>query len=324
MQIKDAKEIPLPFVVEHIGGRYSHTDRHGNLWYFSPFRPKEKTASFKISPDNKTWYDFGKSNLVGPHTLQSKKHNGGDIIDLLCDYSHRDRRAGIKASLDELEALSKGPKKAVIHKREHTAQPINPINPRYRIIRISERITFSGLKEELGRRRISLALANKYLKQGQILDTVTGRKYTGFLFENDKHGYEVSIPNPRTNRSFKTCIGNKATTLLQPKEEAGAVDIFEGFWDFLSWLEINKIEIPSHYTIVLNSVSFTREAADRVIALGEQIQSVFLFMDNDDAGEMATHELALALEELKMSVGDMRGLYKNVKDLNAFAKTGIS
>lgn len=314
MLIKDAKEIQLIHIVEHLGGRYSHTDRHDNLWYFSVFRPKEKTASFKVNPFTNKWYDFGKANIISKTTSKRENQSGGDVLDLWCDFNHRDRKAGIKQSLDELSVFSTTPVKEYRSKSQN--MPIQqPKPPRYKVTKITESITHLGLKEELYRRRISQKVANRYLKQGYILDTVTGKKYVGFLFENDKGGYEVSIPNPRNNQSFKTCIGSKASTTLQPQKESTAAEIFEGFWDFLSWLEIQRIEIPANYTFVLNSVSFTNEVAEKVISFSEKIQSVFLFMDNDEAGEVATNELALFLSEIK-TVGDKRYLWRTFKDLN--------
>ncbi len=59
MNITEARAIPLYVLVQHMGGKYSHTDRSKQDWYFSPFRPNEKTASFKISEATHKWVDFG-------------------------------------------------------------------------------------------------------------------------------------------------------------------------------------------------------------------------------------------------------------------------
>jgi len=316
MKINEAKEIPLSFITEHFGGRYSHTDRYGDLWYFSPFRPAEKTASFKISTKTNKWHDFGLAGII-IHTGQSKKSSGGDPIDLWCDFHRLDRRAGFKQAIDGLSAfLGSVPKITPV--RFQNPAPHQGKPPRYKILSINDRITHPGLKDELYKRRISPRVANIYLKQGSILDTVTERKYIGFLFENDKDGHEVSIPNPKSGQCFKTCIGPKSSSFLEPQKETHSVDVFEGFWDFLSWLEIKKIQIPMNYTFVMNSVSFTGEVSEKIVAMNEQASSVFLFMDNDIAGEAATHEIALLLESEAITVGDMRNFYKSKNDLNLF------
>jgi hypothetical protein len=99
--ITQAKSIPLQKLVEHLGGRYSHPDRKGDHWYFSPLRPEEKTASFKINEKRNTWHDFGLSNTFA-HQNQG---SGGDIVDLWRDYNFLDRRLGIPQALQGLEQL---------------------------------------------------------------------------------------------------------------------------------------------------------------------------------------------------------------------------
>lgn len=314
MQIKEAKDIPLYILVEHLGGRYSHTDAHDNLWYFSVFRPDEKTASFKINPKTNKWHDFGLTGII---RNQNKLSSGGDCVDLWNDFHQRDRREGIKKSLDDLQRFSTNTCNHAPPEKAHAAPAASkPI--RYKILKTSDRITHPALKDELYRRRISPRLAQIYLKQGFILDTATEKKYTGFLFENDKGGYEVSIPNPTKAECFKTCIGPKSSTTFQPSQESTSTDVFEGFWDFLSWMEIKKIQLPGNYSVVLNSVSFTSEASEKILRIKEQITSVFLFMDNDAAGEASTHELALLLEPEILCIGDMRAFYNNHKDLGRY------
>lgn len=80
MNIAQAKQIRLKTVVERLGGRFSHKGTGHDLWYFSPFRPNEKTektASFKIDQSKNTWHDFARTQGVDAH---------GDILDLWTDY----------------------------------------------------------------------------------------------------------------------------------------------------------------------------------------------------------------------------------------------
>jgi len=161
-------------------------------------------------------------------------------------------------------------------------------------------------------------LANLYLKEGTILDTATNQKYTGFLFENDKYGYEVSIPNPAKNACFKTCIGPKASSsLLSDNEDTDSAEVFEGFWDFLSWLEMNGLKSSSKHVYVLNSVSMVNEVSEKIMAFKDTVKTVFLFMDNDEAGKLAALAMAENLQSC-FTVGTMEQVYSGYKDLNKF------
>ncbi len=325
MQIAQAKQILLSTLVESFGGRYSHTDRKGDPWYFSPFRPDEKTASFKINTKYNSWHDFGHSGITN-YNGKSIQGSGGDILDLWCDYHQKDRRAGIKEALQGLAKYTNAPfqKNDYQGVQGNARPPKQEEPPRFKILKIADRITFVGLKEELYRRRISQEVANLYLKQGYILDITTGKKYNGFLFENDKGGYEVSIPNPQQEKCFKTCIGAKAITTTKPVKETQDADVFEGFWDFLSWLEKKKIKTPVHYTFILNSTSLAGDAVKSIIGLKENLKSVYLFMDNDPAGYQTTHFIAGELEPEGFEVGSMEQFYEGYKDLNEFCISKLS
>ena len=312
MKIADAKLIPIQKLVEALGGIYSHTDRKGDVWYHSPFRPEEDTASFKINEKLNTWHDFGLANTVG----HQKQGSGGDILDLWSDYHQKDRRQSLSEALNAVSGLDGHLVSRIHHKR---SEPLKvSLQPKYKILHIADRIKFFGLKDELQRRRISLKLADLYLKEGQIIDTDTGKKYTCFLFENDKGGYEVSIPNPTQGKCFKTCIGAKASSRFLVSNDKNSADVFEGFWDFLSWLEFKGILRPINHTYVLNSTSLVGEACEKIAAFNETVRYVFLFMDNDEAGYQATHAIAALLEKEAMQVASFEQFYKGYKDLNEF------
>ncbi|WP_374949574.1 toprim domain-containing protein [Mucilaginibacter sp.] len=315
MNINQAKNIPIEKLVEELGGAYAKTDNKGDKWYFSPFRPDEKTPSFKINVKQNTWHDFGLSGTFA----HQKQNSGGDILDLWCEYHMKDRRTAIREALQALSEwapISNNSPRLQTQPRKQS-EIVRDQTPRYSILKIADLITFAGLKDELERRRISLKVANLYLKQGYILDTVTNKKYNGFLFENDKGGYEVSIPNPVKQECFKTCIGPKATSrILTNSNETNSADVFEGFWDFLSWLEIKAVLRPINHAYILNSTSLVKEACEKIISFKETVKYAFLFMDNDEAGYQATHAIAEQLEDFK--VGSFEYFYEGYKDLNEF------
>ncbi|MGY4536274.1 hypothetical protein ACVW0P_000681 [Mucilaginibacter sp. UYNi724] len=319
MNITEAKQISIAYIVEHLGGTYSHTDRTGNLWYLSPFRPEEKTASFKIDTKANKWHDFGQPGVF-TNSGTNTKSSGGDILDLWCDYYNKDRRTSLHEALKELEQLKQGGFHGrSLHQVQRKEKPfVQNQQTRFKILKISDRITHFGLKEELVRRRISFELASLYLKQGEVMDNETKKKYYGFLFGNDKCGYEFSVPNPHKDSSFKNCIGQKGITYFEPANEKDSADVFEGFFDFLSWLEIKKVKHPINHTFVLNSNSLAGEATTQIINKGKEIKYAFLFLDNDESGFQTTHAIALALEPHGFETASMEGFYKDFKDLNKY------
>jgi hypothetical protein len=318
MEFAEARRIPLEKLVEILGGIYSHTDGHGDLWYFSPFRANEETASFKINVKLNKWKDFGHSQTVThPHL---RKNSGGDILDLWCDFKFKDRRDAIKEALQamkDLGLLAANHEEQLKQRQQREQSAAKKKDPAFKILKISERITYRGLKEELQRRRISLELANLYLKQGYILNTVTQKQYCAFLFPNDKGGYEVSIPNTKRGECFKTSIGGKGSTYIKPSKESYTAEVYEGFWDALSWLEFKEIKQPVHHIWCLNSNSFANEVVEKIIKCEQKIDCVLLFLDNDLSGRNTTYAMASALEESNKVVGGMEGNYEGYKDMSA-------
>lgn len=57
----------MQVLVQRLGDRFSHKGTGHDLWYFSPLRPDEKTASFKIDQSKNTWYDFARTQGVDAH-----------------------------------------------------------------------------------------------------------------------------------------------------------------------------------------------------------------------------------------------------------------
>lgn len=316
LTLEEAKSIPVHIVVEDMGGRYSHTSHRGEAWYFSPFRPDENSASFKIDPKKNTWHDFGRSETTG----YRGEGNGGDTVDLWCDLNGKHRRFGIPEAREALTKFKdfafRGEGGLQVEQAKKSPVLQNQ-QPRYEIVKIYDKIKSQGLLNELNRRRISLNVADRYLKQGLILDTVTQKKFTAFLFENDKQGYECIVPNPKKGNCFRTCIGTKAATRIMSDDDTTAADIFEGVWDFLSWLEMKAIVEPINHSYVLNSVVRVNEVCEKISAFEGTLTHVFLFMDNDQAGVQAKNAITEKLKE-NFHVGGMEHLYKDYKDLNEF------
>ena len=315
MNIKQAKSIPINVLIEHLGGREA-TRTQKDVWYYSPFRPEEKTPSFKVIIQKNYWHDFATGQ-------------GGSILDLWLDYNGKDRKSseGLKAALEALKPFS-----GSVDFENAKPRPANQISAkptiqedRFKLIKSPTKIWIDSLKLELERRGISPQISNRYLKQAYFEDTQTQKKFNGFAFANDKEGYEISVPNPNKETSFKTVIGSKAPTTIIGKLGVGytyqankTVFVFEGFWDYLSWLEMSNVAQFEERVYVLNSLSFSKEVATEIIERKEKVDTVLLFFDNDDAGMKATINLAELLEQEGLIIGSMNHKYEGFKDLNEF------
>lgn len=311
MNIKQAREIPLKLLVEYFGGRFSHFNNdRTETWYYSPLRPKERTASFKINEKKNTWYDFGHSGNL------KSTGAGGDILDLWCDYYQLNRKGHIQDVLAGLATLGLQPY------TQDFLQPVNtntttPKPPRWKILKVHNKIFYPSLKEELAKRRISKTLSSLYLKQVFIQDNEKpNRKINGIAFLNcNAGGMEICIPNPIKETCFKTGIIKGPSIVEGLMTEK--VSIFEGFWDFLSWMELYNFVHPPHDCYILNSNSFIEQII-RMIKGKREIKFVSSYMDNDESGYQATHTLAGALEPIGISFQDMSPNYKDHKDVNEY------
>src|SRR4051794_30369158 len=90
MNIQDAKRIPIAELLAALG----HTpvrESNGEKWYRSPFR-QENTASFKLSADQRAFYDHGLGK-------------GGNILDFAMIYFH----APLTEALREIERVVGAP-----------------------------------------------------------------------------------------------------------------------------------------------------------------------------------------------------------------------
>ncbi|MEQ8533096.1 MAG: toprim domain-containing protein, partial [Imperialibacter sp.] len=157
----------------------------------------------------------------------------------------------------------------------------------------------SELVRYLKKRGISPKTWTPYLEQANY--TNGGFAGCALAFKNDSEGYEL-----RTAK-FKGCYGNKdITTLLGSPEE---LLLFEGFMDFLSFVQLGKWSDES--VIVLNSTVNSARASKQALSLGVGIR-VTAYLDNDTAGRDALQ----AIRNEIPGVIDGSNLYGKFKDLN--------
>ena len=274
--IKQAKQMDL---VDYLASLGHYPDpkktRNQDYWYLSPLRT-EKTPSFKVNRKLNVWYD---------HALGK----GGTIIDFGILFY----RCTIPELLEKLQAsFSFHP-------------PLVPL---------------AGQQEAAGERKIKFLSSHlisspallRYLEQRCIPDQIAdvwcrevryelnGKRFYALGFKNDAGGYELRNPG------FKGCISPKEVTFID--QGADNVTVFEGFFDFLSYLTIYSNQPPPTNFLILNSLAFFEKSRP----IMEKHGNIHLYLDRDTAGTQCTEQSIKSSDQYK----DCSFQYRDCKDLN--------
>ncbi len=270
------------------------------ITYRSPFNPQEKTPSFFVFPNSHgEWTNF-KDFSSG---------NGGDIYKFLMEYY----KIGFRDAKEKLHDLI-----GVEHK-EHTQaikinSPISSFNQpstakhNYKIKKV-QALQNKALLAYLQERGISSETINNRMHSGILQEIHYQRGEHSFFsiaFLNVAGGYVTRNKHPNS----KINLGKADITPLI--HDTKQLKIFEGFIDYLSYIEIAPNAILSDY-LILNSVSHTQRALELIQDRHELVE---LYLDNDKAGDEATEKVIKNI--LNCKVIDKRGHYKNFKDLNEY------
>ncbi len=271
---EQAKQIDL---VEYLSalGHLPVKIRGNDYWYLSPLR-SEKTASFKINRYINRWYDHGSGK-------------GGNLIDFAVTYHN----CTIKELLQSLQGEFSF----------HSPVPLSPsdgklLNRGIEVLsdyHIGSWSLISYLKE----RHISCSVAQQYCREVHYRNA--DRIYYAIGFKNDAGGYELR------NINFKASSSPKTMTCI---EKGGkGVAVFEGFFDFLSWVVLHEYaeQEPMDFC-VLNSLCFFQLARPFL----ERHDTIHLYMDNDPAGQNCSYHAL----QISPQYFDESGLYRGYKDLN--------
>jgi hypothetical protein len=283
MNAKQAKAEPLHEFLGHMGYQPTHI-RGNDVWYRSPFRPEERTPSFKVDRVKNVWFDHGLGQ-------------GGTIIDFVQQLNQTNDISRVLTTIAGVVGSSAASPIIL-----PPVQPILQSHPP--IIESLGIITDRALSEYVVSRGISLDLARQYLKE--VAYQVEGNHYKALAFANDAGGFEVRSPN------FKGTLGHKDITYLA-KNGSRDVAVFEGFFDFLSILSYYQREHSQANVLVMNSVAFVERAIERFDIEG--IQKIYAYLDQDRAGRAALDSL-IARGDWEIVNGSL--LYLGHKDANAF------
>lgn len=242
--------------------------RGNNWWYLSPLRD-EHTASFKVDVNKNVWYDFGLGKGGNLRTLVKLLFHDNNY-----DFSSN-RFSGIRCT--------------------KTKQPEKD-NASFSDITIME-LKNHSLLSYLKRRGINEAIAVQYCKE--IHYTNRGKRYYAVGFVNRNGGYEIR------NAYFKGCISPKDISVIEHGNDD--CHVFEGFIDFLSYVELHG----GCNAVVLNSVINVPKA----LSVLNKYHKVYCHLDNDEAGRNATKQIMMACVS---EVVDASSEYAESKDINEF------
>jgi hypothetical protein len=282
MNTRQAKQINLKSFLKKMN--IEPLEEHNSqAWYISPLRI-EKTPSFKIETNKNLWYDHGLGL-------------GGNTLDFVIKYH--------KCTVSEaLKILSNNSFSFHQHQQEIIVKE-NSDNNKPEIIKISPCIKHPALREYMKHR--GLKNYDNCNLLFEIHYKVQERAYFGLGFKNDSGGYEVR------NKYSKTSISKKDITHI--KNGSKILRVFEGFMDYLTFLEINKM--PHSDYLILNSVSMISKVLPLILKSESTCKkckyvATEVYFDNDHSGDIATQKI----KENFSIVFDKRGIYQDHKDLN--------
>lgn len=249
---------PIAQLLAALGAR---PGRHKDS-YHSPFR-EDKDASLHIDPDRNVWYDHGAGE-------------GGGNVDLVM----RCRGCTAREAAEYILSLPQAGK---------MLSPVSEVDAPPKAESLSSRILLvvelqrRYLLDYLAQRKIPLRLARWYCKEVIIRSKNTYKTFENIGFPNNAGGYALKSPNgfKSTTKGYITTIDTEGE--FTKKITSDTVTVFEGFFDFLSWLASERRMYPTTDVLVLNSVAHVGQAVSYL-----RLHSVIVCcLDNDDAGRRA-------------------------------------
>jgi hypothetical protein len=267
--------------------------------YKSPWNIEEKTPSFFVFRNNH-W--DGIDPLREFNYKDNSNGNGGNIFHFIMNYFNI---SFVESKQKISELLSTDYQE---HNRPTTNSPKTA--PSFSFNQSIENPM--KIKKRPSHQNVALG---EYLKESGISQKISEKYLSEIYYEIDKNYFAVSFANDAggrevRNKYFKGSFGKKDISLITPNPRDKRVKIFEGFMDFLSYLEINKNALLSNY-LILNSASMQEKG---LIAIQGKFEAYELYLDNDRAGNEATQFFMNNLS----NATDKRVHYKEHKDLNEF------
>jgi hypothetical protein len=248
--------------------------------YVSMLRDSDTTPSFSVNDKQGTWFDFGEGK-------------GGNIIDFGLLYW-----PGISFPevLEKIVETSNGPLISSGYRR----QPPQVKEPNYFVLDVKDLGGNYAIQQYLESRGIA-SVADGRLKEIYYYVADEAKNRMNFFaagWQNEQGAWEVR------NAAFKGCLGHKAISFIPNSNSK--LSVFEGFFNYLSWLTENRFATDS--VLVLNSLSLLQPG----ITKARNFENISLYLDNDTSGRQATKDFIAALPQAK----DYAYKYEGYNDYN--------
>ena len=157
----------------------------------------------------------------------------------------------------------------------------------------------------LAARCIPKAVADRYLKEIRF-------KPAGSLKQFFAIGFACGAGFDARSPVFKGFVGKGKDITALNFTDKGTVAVFEGPFDFMSWLAMRELVEPDCAVVILHSAALRRRAFTAIADHG--FGRVALYLDRDPAGRDAVDFFELELGN--RNVVDRSVLYDGFKDLN--------
>ena len=236
-----------------------------NAFYFAIDR-EEKTPSLCVDLLKNKAFDFGTGKSY-------------DVVSIVQQIN----KSSVSEALKYLEKFDFSFQHQ--NQKEETKQ-----QKKYEILKVVE-ILHPALVQYLKIRKV---YEQRHLVK-EIHYQMKGNYYFGIGFFNNSGGIEIR------NKYSKICLGKKDVTLIKtPRNEKMEVCIFEGFFDFLTYLNLPNAQNSNSDYLILNSTAMFFKIEKNLNVYNK----IVLFLDNDLNGKSLTEEII--------------GKYKNVEDCSVF------
>ena len=181
---------------------------------------------------------------------------------------------------------------------QSTNKSILETNKNYEILEVKE-IEHLALAEYLKLRKV---FDQKHLVK-EIHYQMKGKNYFGVGFYNNSGGVEIR------NKYSKICLGKKDITLIKNELNLeNEICVFEGFFDYLTYLSLPNATSSDSDFLILNSTAMFFKAEKQL----NDYARINLFLDNDLNGKNLTEKIVGKYQDVE----DCSILYWDFKDLN--------
>ena len=283
MEIEVIKAIPIEIYLDSKGIK-PNKRKENALYYCAFWRGGDNPTNVRVDTKENIWYDYAEGV-------------GGSIIELAMRVEKCDKATALKMLSNGFSDVALTPTTFTQETSENKPNGIEITSVRD--------LFYFPLKNYMAERGISEGVACKYCKEVHYTFAENGNKNYGVGFPLVSDGWVIR------NKYFKGCTRQDVSLISVPGSTA--LMVFEGFIDFLSYVEMYGT--PKISVLVLNSLVNIK----RAYAYFDGVERVYLLLDNDDKGREVTANILAIYGEKAV---DKSAHYAPYKDFNEFLMKG--